>query len=379
MNRCTLWFGVVLLVGLIQTNIFAQDSLRTGIKYGLLPLVSFNTDDGIYLGGEVQRYDYRDQLPFRSYTVVRASYKTIGAFGLAITRDQVRTFGTDIRTASDLLITQNLGDYYFGDTEKFEFNRARFDTSNYYAFKSFRVNVGVVSRYPLQFGEGISRLDFKVGLRFVYETPWGTPSSRFMHQKNITGSEGAFLSFIETGIYLERRDSEFRAVRGYSIDAGVKYAPPIIGTHHTLLNNVQLKAFIPVVEELPISLAMRISLQTTVGDTPYWFKPSLGGVGTIRGFIYRRFVSDNALSYSVEVRSWLLKFPWKNLEFGLTAFADGGRVFTNQNWRGIFNHHNSSLGLGGVMSIFTPDFIMKYEMGFSKEGAGVYLGTGYSF
>jgi hypothetical protein len=41
--------------------------------------------------------------------------------------------------------------------------------------------------------------------------------------------------------------------------------------------------------------------------------------------------------------------------------------------------HKLTLGLGGVMSIFTSDFIMKAEIGFSEDGTGIYLGTGYSF
>ena len=372
-----LLFGLILI--LITHSLSAQDSLRTGLKYGLLPLVSFNTDDGFYLGGELQRYDYRGPAPFKSYTIVRGSYKSIGAFGLTVQRDQVRTFGTDLRTASDLVVSQNLGDYYLGDTEKYGFNKARFDTSQYYAFKSFRTTVGTVTRYPLRFEEGISRIDVKAGLRFVYESPWGTPQNRFMHAANISGSDGAFLTFLETGIFIERRDSEFRAVRGYSVDVGMKYSPPGISTHHTLQTGVNLKGFLPLTSQIPITLATRFNFQNTVGDTPYWFKPTLGGSGTIRGYMYRRFVSDNAISYSVELRSWLLKFDWKNLELGLTGFYDAGRVFTNQNWGSILRNHNKALGFGGVMSIFTPDFIMKYEMGFSKDGAGVYLGTGYSF
>ena len=99
----------------------------------------------------------------------------------------------------------------------------------------------------------------------------------------------------------------------------------------------------------------------------------------MRGYMFRQFVSDNALSYSMELRTWLLEIPFKNIELGGTAFIDRGRVFTNENWRGMFSNHKVALGLGGVMSIFTPDFILKCEMGFSEERTAIYLGTGYSF
>ena len=99
----------------------------------------------------------------------------------------------------------------------------------------------------------------------------------------------------------------------------------------------------------------------------------------MRGYMFRRYVSDNALSYTLELRSWLFKLPFKNIELGGTAFMDAGRVFSNQNWRNMLSNHKVTLGLGGVMSIFTPDFILKYEMGFSEEGTGILLGSGFSF
>ena len=68
------------LIAVSSTTVFAQDSLRTGTKYGFLPLLSFNTDNGIYAGAETQIYNYGDIEPFESYTRVNASYQTIGAF-----------------------------------------------------------------------------------------------------------------------------------------------------------------------------------------------------------------------------------------------------------------------------------------------------------
>lgn len=363
----------------LSTSVSAQDSLRSGIKYGVLPIFSFNTDNGLYLGGELNRYDYGGILPFNSFTRINTSYQTNGAFSLGISRDEVRTFGTDIRTSMDVFSSQNFGDYFFGDTDELGFDKQRFDSTSYYSFKSFRVNIGGATRFPLSFGDGIERLDIKTGLRIVYETPWGTPQERFINEQNIVGSEGAFLTIVDLAVVLERRNAEFRAQRGYIVDVGLKYAPPIISTHHTILNYINTSGFLPLIKKIPVTLAGRFSFQNTIGDTPYWFTPTVGGAGTMRGYIYRRFSSDNAISYSMELRSWLFKIPYKNIELGANFFADGGRVFSNENWGNALNSHKLTLGFGGVMSIFTPDYILKYDIGFSDEGVGIYLGTGYSF
>lgn len=364
---------------LLSGSLYAQESLRNGVKYGFLPVFSFNTDDGIFLGGELKRYDYGGVLPFNSFTRVAANYKTNGAFSFGIKRDEVRTFGTDIRTSFDAFSSQNFGDYFLGDTDEIGFDRARFDSTSFYSFKSFRINVGATTRFPLSFGDGIERIDIKTGLRFVHETPWDTPSDRFINQQNIEGSDGAFLTLIDLGIILERRSSEFRAQKGYLIDAGLKYAPPIVSTHQTMENYILALGFVPLAKKVPVTLAGKFFLQNTIGETPYWFTPFIGGGGTMRGYMYRRFSSDNAVSYTLELRSWLFKIPFKNIELGANLFIDGGRVFSNKNWNNIYKSHNHTLGFGGVMSIFTPDYILKYDIGFSDDGIGIYLGTGYSF
>lgn len=370
---------LILLFWGISSSLYAQDSLRTGIKFGFLPVLSFNSDDGVLIGGELKRYDYRNSLPFKSFTRVALNYYTDGAFGFTIYRDEVSLLGSKYRASTNLYAGQNFTDYYLGDTDKLGFDEARFDTSSYYDFKSFRVDVGGFTRIPISRNGATNRFDFKVGLRFIYESPWGTPENRFINGQNIEGSDGAFLPLVDLGFIIERRDSEFRAASGYLIDVTTQYAPLGISTNHTVQNSILALGFLPIFKKVPVTLATRIRFQNTLGESPYWFTPFLGGGTSLRGYMYRRFTSDNAFSYSLELRSWLIKIPFKNIELGANVFVDGGKVFSNENWDEAFSNHNHTLGFGGVMSIFTPDYILKYDIGFSEEGIGIYLGTGYSF
>lgn len=380
-NQLVRWVFYITVFTLSYTTsgLHAQDSLRTGIKYGFLPQLSYNSDFGLIIGGEAQRYNYNGQKPFSNYTYIRGVYITNGAFAFNIRRDEVRTFNTDIRTAFQTYIVQDFNNFYFGDTEQLEFDEARFDSSEYFNFSSFRLDIGVATRIPIRFGEGISRMDIKTGLNFVSESPRDNPDNRFINSSDIIGKEGAFLSLINLGLIIEKRDSEFRAERGYYVDVGFNAAPPLISTHTVIENYLDIRAFLPLTRKIPTTLATRLNFKNVLGDVPYWLMPSLAGAGRMRGYMFRQFVSDNALSYSMELRTWFLKIPFKNIELGGTAFIDRGRVFTNENWAGMFSNHKVALGLGGVMSIFTPDFILKCEMGFSEERTAIYLGTGYSF
>lgn len=372
-------FFLVLLI--IPASLFAQDSLRTGARYGFLPEVSFNSDDGIFIGGELKTYNYGNGLvlPYKSFSRTRLNYKTNGAFTVSHRQTLVNFLDTDYRFYYKVFASQNFSNYFLGDTDKQDYNAEVFDTTSFYFFKTFKLDIGAIVRTPFTRGDGLDRFDLKTGISFVYETPWGNPEDSFINTGKIEGAEGATLTIIDIGLVLERRNSEFRAHKGFLIDLGTKYVPPVISTHHTIENYIKALGFLPLTKRIPTTLAARFRFQNTLGETPYWLTPALGGGNTIRGFIYRRFTSDNALSYALELRSWLIKIPYKEINLGVHVFTDGGRVFSNDNWKSILRNHKHSLGFGGVMSIFTPDYILKAEMAFSEDGIGIYLGSGYSF
>ncbi len=92
--------------------------------------------------------------------------------------------------------------------------------------------------------------------------------------------------------------------------------------------------------------------------------------------MYRRFVGNGVVQSNTELRSWLVKLPWFESRLGFNLFWDNGAVYDKslKNWQKA-----STVGFGGFMSLFSQDYILKYEMGFSKEGIGIYVGSGFSF
>ncbi|MDZ7683308.1 MAG: hypothetical protein U5J63_16775 [Fodinibius sp.] len=45
----------------------------------------------------------------------------------------------------------------------------------------------------------------------------------------------------------------------------------------------------------------------------------------------------------------------------------------------MFSDYKQTIGIGGAMSIFNPDFILRGEVGFSEEVSRIYIGIGYLF
>ena len=220
---------LISLVFILPASLYAQDLVQTGVRLGVLPEVSFNLDDGIRIGGEFQIYDYKDgkPQPFKSLSRIRAIYKTDRAFAFGFFRDEVDFLDTDIRIFYNAFTTQNFADYFFGDTDAVEYNKALFDSTSFYSFKSFKISAGGSIRFPVTRGAGLDRFDIKTGISFAYESPWGNPEDRFINTTDIQGSNGAQLTLFELGLVLERRSSEFRAQEGFLLDVTTKYASPI--------------------------------------------------------------------------------------------------------------------------------------------------------
>jgi hemolysin activation/secretion protein len=107
----------------------------------------------------------------------------------------------------------------------------------------------------------------------------------------------------------------------------------------------------------------------------------LGNKNTLRGYPLNRFKGNSSLAYTLELRTWLLKFPqFYGLKFGGQLFTDAGRVFTEvDDANDLFKEYHQTVGLGGAMSVFNPDFILRGEIGFSEDVSRIYIGVGYMF
>lgn len=371
----------ILFILFLFTCIEAHSQSQDSVRYGFLPSFAYDSDNGIYVAMDVQRFNYGDGSlqPYQTFGKYSVSYTGNGAYTLSASRDHVRTFGTDKRTAADVYISQNYGNYFPGYTTEGDFSQERFDTTSYYQFNSFLLNVGTETRIPITEIIGLKRTDVKIGFRVVHEKPFDLEPTSFMHINRPTGWDGSTYSLLELAYLKEGRDNEFRPRNGYTFVLGLKSALPVISANMMGLIYSDVKFFheISRKKEVPsLVFAQKVTLHHTLGDIPYWFAPSLGGSPSLRGFIYRRFVGNGSAQSSTELRSWLLKLPWLESQVGMSAFMDNGVVF-NGSFGDI--QGGTTFGFGGFMSIFSRDYILKYEMGFSEEGVGVYIGSGFAF
>ena len=101
--------------------------------------------------------------------------------------------------------------------------------------------------------------------------------------------------------------------------------------------------------------------------------PILGGGSTtdaMRGYKSNRFADKGKILINAEYR-----FPiwWR---FGGNLFVDAGSVFPSFR---ISEMKKFIADAGWGLRFYMPDFVVRFDMGFSQEGIGIYFNFGHIF
>lgn len=123
-------------------------------------------------------------------------------------------------------------------------------------------------------------------------------------------------------------------------------------------------------------LAFRTLVQKISGKTekiPIFEYSVLGGgseITAMRGYRLNRFQDKGKLLVNVEYR-----FPlWRKL--GGNVFLDGGLVWPS--WSGI-RLDKAVVDIGWGLRYYLQNFVVRFDMGFSNEGMGIYFNFGHVF
>lgn len=121
-------------------------------------------------------------------------------------------------------------------------------------------------------------------------------------------------------------------------------------------------------------LSFRSLIQKIGGlDIPLFEMPVLGGGSTLtamRGFKMNRFTDKGKWLFNAEYR-----FPlWKKL--GGNLFVDSGAVWPSFS---EINLGQTKVDAGWGLRYYLHDFVVRFDMGFSQEGTGIYFNFGHIF
>ncbi len=352
------------------------------IKYAFLPALAFNSDLGFIFGGIGNRYDYRDGAkPFYSYTNISGIFSTRGLASFEVSMDKPKVFETNIRLTSNIYASKFLQDSYFGLRNYQKINSIPENLPQFYEFQSFSLGFNGTLRFPLFVDSKLNQLDVLAILNFDYETPIDNGSERLISFEKPLGFEGGRTFMIGSGLIWEARNSEFNPTKGVYTETSVELGNKVWGSSfNTLVLKHDMRHYLTFTIIKDITFANRFYLKHTSGTVPYWKLSYAGDAETLRGYPAKRFLDDNVFILNNELRTWLFDFPSVSTKLGGTIFADVGRTFSNDTpFDAITSGLKYTYGFGATTSVFTPDFIISADIGFSDEDTGVYINIGYMF
>lgn len=354
-------------------------------KYGLLPALGYTSDLGVVGGGVLNRYRYVDGYrPYRDMQMASVVVTTRGFFALSLTHERT---SRSTRTSLKSIRSQTLGYAnrtrevtWFGLGPDSGFDADRYEADGYF-FES--VNAGILyrGRVPLyRTGYPGAQLDALILAQVGVDQPLNEDPSRQFWQDRPVGADGGWTTALGVGLQWENRDNEASPVRGNKAFIELKYAPDIVpDSYRMFLVNAEMSQYVPIRIGHLFVLAGRIGWQHASGDVPYWFMPALGSDLNVRGLPMNRYRGDGALWYNSEIRTWVYENRNEAVKVGLHAFRDGGGVTVGHRYADIPSDLIHTTGVGFALSLFTPDFIVRGDLGFGSEMSRFYMGIGYTF
>lgn len=374
--------GLIAVLFFLGADIHAQISLEPvgsdSVKKALLPVAGYDSDIG-FLGGVLyNRIDYRGKArPFNYYINSSFTASTKGMFNLEFEYDQTESFNSDIRSVVALNAYRFTHDYYFGIGNQSDFDQQGFD-DDFYFFESLSFSLDYDGRLPLHSDDN-SSFDLLFGLGTKYETSSVKQDSSRFNFDRPRGFNGGWVNALKTGFIWENRNSEFDPTAGNRFELELRGAPEFLFSDFGLVTiETDYRHYFRLFNW--VTFANRLQLRHATGDIPYWELSRLGDPETLRGYPLNRFMGNSSAAYTLEVRKWLIVFPEYSIKIGGHLFTDVGRVFTEEDGFGdILKGYKQTVGLGGALSLFSPDFILRGEAGFSEDMMRIYVGIGYTF
>jgi hypothetical protein len=362
-----------------QTSTSAQ---KDSVVLGFLPALSYDSDNGFIGGGLFSRFHYDTALdPYRSQFLLYGFISTRGLFSLGMVYDHVETAGHKLRGQHKVSAARILETPYFGVGNDAPFDESQWD-NNYYFFESYVFDYELKMRRTMWNHASRKRttLDL-VGISHVrMMLPQLGSGGSLIEDEVPENTDGGWAMLGGLGINWENRNKEIGPTSGNQAQLDLRLGSGVVADYPMWVVNFLGAHYVTRRVLLPVTLALKTGYMQAGGEVPFFILPQLGGENTFRGYPPGRFRGDAILYYTAELRTWFYELPDRGFRIGGQVFTDGGRVFmADEILPEFLNDHKHTFGLGGAVSLFTYDFIIRGEIGFSDEISRIYFGIGYAF
>lgn len=363
---CRFWLLSFLLFAGMVIPILGDTVADVSVEKSVsaFPILMYDTDIGFGYGGKVKLVHYLsrkesfDLILFNSTKGERWSVFTFAIPDFEIRQGKTYAFSLDVRAENDKYLK-----YYFYGLGP---NSAKESQTEFtYEKKELMVTLG----------RGFSpRLVLEAGYILKNVRYFKIEENRpFTTTLKAVGDQFSPLAFLV--IRYDTSDSQIHPRRGLRLLLQNDAASRVLGNTHAKFHRITLEGrkYQALLGEDDI-LAFRVVLQKISGpEIPLFELPVLGGgsaLTALRGFKQSRFFDRGKWLVNVEYR-----FPlWKKM--GGNVFVDAGS---------LWSHWAEALGsrvvfdAGWGLRYYLENFVVRFDMGFSREGTGIYFNFGHVF
>lgn len=355
-----------------------EPNIRVGSEYSLLPIVGYTSDLGLFGGGLVQRISYGNNIrPFLSNLTADFTLSTKGNIVFDIDYERTKTFGADLRSLIEFNVQKIRQGYYFGIGNETDFSDQLYE-DDFFFFENREFAIYYQARKQIaSFGEyGGFDLTGSVDVSYLNGLTRGE-SSKFEEDMPL-GIGKSWANKAGAGFIADSRDSEFSPVQGIRYEVSYEVSSSIFGSDYAYSDlEFDLRHYKEIFDG--VVLANKLNFESIHGDAPFWDLSIIGGNGGLRGYHLDRFRGNQSVMHLLELRTWLFSVLNDEIRVGSQLFWDTGRVFSGANSDAFFDTWKHSYGGGMIFTLFSPDLMLRADVGFSDETFRFYFGTGYIF
>jgi len=419
-----------------------SEKAKTGLSFGALPAVAFDSDLGFQYGllGNLFQYGDGSTYPDYRWSLYAEWSRTTKGSGInQLFFDSKYLLPHQIRITADFsFLTERALDFYGFNGYEAVYNPTLEDDANadyisrvYYRHerKLARITLdfqGKINELPLRWLVGYGYFNSRVGSVDIDRLNKGLdekdklPDVDGLYDQYVSWgiipeeeADGGTHHFIKTGLVYDTRDNEANPNKGLWSEVVVMTAPRFLGNSETAFTKLAVthRQYFTLSKD-KLTFAYRLGWQGTIdGHVPFYMQPymvntftrttkndGLGGARSLRGILRNRIVGDAFTYGNFEFRYKFWKFyRWKqNFYFSLNAFSDAGFItrvaFVDKGLvpeEEYYNYFtNDSPGFhasygGGLRIAMNQNFILAVDYGLAgdkRDGdSGLYINLGFLF
>jgi outer membrane protein assembly factor BamA len=379
----------------------AEETKPSSIRFSGIPALGFGPDTGFGFG--VVGSMYVDQETFDPYKMavnlkVYLTHKGINSHTVAI--DRLRAFGWPLRSITRLGFYSTNNQNYCGKgaASNCDMTRAR-DAANEAGVLGKRredfIKHYYQNRFMLFFGDqsfryllwkDVAKLELMASYRGSYY--WHRdfknkgPYPGSLYEKDFPGFTNGYLSTLELGLMLDKRDIESAPTEGYWLESSIRGGSFLIGSSWDYFGaNVAARFYFPFDEDRKLVFASQTTGDLIVGDLPHDAMSRIGGSQALnsytaiggqnigRGIREQGYVGRIKFIEQAEFRYTFWSFMLFKQNFDLNAALMTDLAMTSWDFAGFSNEMRKIYaGFGpGLRIYWNKTFVIRADLGFSPE------------